>query len=255
MKKITILLFLNLLFFTPQLDAQYIFTANATKHSADLKVCYNKPNVQPDISVLIAEEMVNETFSVGFTDSKEQADVIITNELDKSDISIVDTPAKDANLSIYFGDALSSPDVGIKVVENGTVDILVFNETMSLSPEKLISALLPIINASLDYKFEQIPIWGKEENETQEPQTLEPTYYAGINTARWIENIEDGVIQLDDNSIFYVYDDDRYISKLWTKMNDIVVSPTEVPGHYYLQKDGGIYKDAETLRAICVKGN
>ena len=85
-------------------------------------------------------------------------------------------------------------------------------------------------------------------------QVLEPVYYAGIDVAHWITKIEDSVIQLDDNSLFYVYDEDRYISKLWAEKNDVVVSPTEVMGHYYITKDGGIYKEAETLRAICVKG-
>lgn len=38
-------------------------------------------------------------------------------------------------------------------------------------------------------------------------------------------------------------------------MNDVIIQPTEVNGHYYISKDGGLSKKPETLWAICIKGN
>jgi hypothetical protein len=164
----------------------------------------------------------------------------------------------EADLSVIYGEKLMNPSVRIELIETGTVDFLVFNESASFDMESLILALLPIINAKLGYTFDDIPYWGPEGGPIveDEPEALvvKPTYYAGINIAHWIANIEDDVIQLEDHSLFYIYDEDRYISKLWQKNNDVIVTPTAVVGHYYIAKNGGVYKETETIRAICIKG-
>jgi N-acetyl-anhydromuramyl-L-alanine amidase AmpD len=208
---------------------------------------------------MIGENLNTRDFSIGFTDTKSDAHVIISDNSTESDLVIVKSRLSEANLSVIYGEKLINPSVRIEVMENGTVDFLVYNESESFDVESLILAFLPIINAQIGHSFDVIPYWGSEEEpvfeEEQEEQEIKPTYYAGINLAHWITSIEEGVIQLDDNSLFIVYEEDRYISKLWQNKNDVVVTPTEVAGHYYITKDGGIYKEVETLRAICIKGN
>lgn len=237
--------------------AQYSVSTNKSIEDADLAVSINTSTANANISVLIGENLNNKNFSVGFTDTKEQADIIITDN-NESDLIIVKSRLSEADVSVIYGEKMINPDVRIEVVESGTVDFLIYNESASFDVESLILSLLPIINAQMGYTNEAIPYWGTEggniPEEDQEEQVIEPTYYAGINLAHWITSIQDGIIQLDDNSVFYVYDEDRYISNLWQKMNDVIVSPTEVGGHYYITKDGGIAKEPETLRAICIKG-
>lgn len=239
-------------------SAQYTVCTNAPIGSANLAVSINTSTANANISVMIGENLNSRDFTIGFTDTKSDADVAISDNSSESDLIIVKSRLSDADLSVKYGEKLMNPSVRIEVIENGTVDFLVYNESESFDAESLILSLLPIINAYLGYSFEAIPYWGPEGGpeveEEQAAQVIEPTYYTGINIAHWIASIKDGIIQLDDNSVFAVYDDDRYISNLWQNKNDVVVTPTEVMGHYYITKDGGIYKEAETLRAICIKG-
>jgi len=238
--------------------AQYSVCSNAPMEGADLAVSINTSTANANISVMIGENLNTRDFTLGFTDTKSDADIIISDNSLESDLVIVKSKLSEAGLSVIYGEKLINPSVRIEVMESGTVDFLVYNESESFDVESLVLALLPIINAHLGYTYDVIPYWGTEggtvAKEKQKNQVLEPVYYAGINVAHWITNIEQGAIQLDDNSIFYVYDDDRYISKSWQNKNDVVVTPTEVMGHYYITKDGGIYKEPETLRAICIKG-
>ncbi|MFT4534597.1 MAG: hypothetical protein ACJA1A_001440 [Saprospiraceae bacterium] len=238
--------------------AQYSVSTNASIDVAHLAVSINTSTANATISVMIGENLNNRDFSIGFTEVKSDADIIITDNSRESDFIIVKSRLSEADLSVSYGEKLINPSVTIEIIENGTVNFLVFNESESFDAETLVLSLLPIINAQLNYVYDVIPYWGLEEvpvvEEEQEVQVLEPTYYSGINLTHWIADLQEDKIQLDDNSIFYIYDEDRYISKLWLKNNDVVVTPTEVAGHYYITKDGGIYKEAETLRAICVKG-
>jgi hypothetical protein len=239
-------------------NAQYTVTTNGSLADADLAVCIKTSIANANLSVKIGENLYNRDISIGLTDNRAEADVILSDNVQASDLLMVKSRLSEADLSVSYGESTINPDIAIEMVSTGTVDYLVFNESASMDIESLIMALLPIINAHIGYKYDVIPSWGdgKENSAATEQEEVElvPTYYAGINLAHWITSIEDGMIQLDDNSIFYVYDDDRYISNLWQKMNDVVVSPTGVEGHYYITKDGGIYKESEVLRAICIKG-
>ena len=149
-----------------------------------------------------------------------------------------------------------NPSVRIEVVESGTVDFLIYYEAEEFDIESLILSLITIINAHMGYPYEAIPYYGPEggpQTTEVEEVVLTPVRYEGINVARWVSSLEEGYIQLDDNSIFYVYDEDQYMSKLWKKHDDVAVSPTQVFGHYYITKSKGPYQDPETLRAICIQ--
>jgi hypothetical protein len=238
--------------------AQYAVCTNASVDLSHFAVSINTSTANANISVMIGENLNTRDFSIGLTDSPSNADVIILDNPIESDLIIAKTRLGEANLSIKYGEKLINPSVRIELIEDGIVDFLIYNKSESFDIETLILSLLPIINSNLDNKYDFIPNWGPQGgNKVKEElasQVIEPVYYSGINISHWITELEDGMILLDDNSVFYVYDEDRYISNLWQKKNDVVVSPTEVVGHYYITKDGGIYKEAETLRAVCVKG-
>ncbi len=254
--KISLIILLSIIFVFSA-KTQYSVSPNATIEASDLAVSINTSTANANISILIGEYLNNRDFSIGFTEIRSESDIIILENSLESDLIIVKSRLGESDLSVVYGESMINPDLRIEIVESGTVDFLVFLESESFNIESLILGLLPIINASLGYKYEVIPYWGPEGGpivqEEPEQQIVQPTYYAGTNLAHWITSIENGVIQLEDNSMFYVYDDDRYMSDLWQKMNDVIVQPTEVIGHYYISKNGGISKEAETLRAICVK--
>lgn len=235
---------------------QYSVCTDVSMMGANLAVSINTSTANANISVMIGEDLNSRDFSIGFTNDVNEADIILRCDVE-SDLKIVKSRLSEANLSVVYSEKRINPDVRIEVVENGTVDFLIYYGLETFDIESLILSMLPIINASIGYKYDAIPYWGPEggpaDEEEIQYQTIEPILYEGINIARWITGINEGVILLNDNSTFYVYDEDRYISNLWAEKNDVVVTPTEVPGHYYITKDGGIYKDPETLRAICFK--
>lgn len=237
--------------------SQYTVRTNAAIENAHLAASINTSTANANLTVMIGENLNSRNFSIGFTDLKSDADVVITDNASANDLIIVKSRLSEAGLSVKYGEKLINPSVKIELIENGTVDYLIYNESESFDIEALILALLPIINANIGYPYDVIPYWGPEGSPTPEnqpeQQVFEPVQYDGINIARWISTIEEGIIQLDDNTLFYVYNEDRYMSKLWQVKNDVVVTPTEVFGHYYITKDGGIYKEAETLRAICFR--
>lgn len=239
-------------------SAQYSVSTSAPLSKADLAVMINTSSPNTKLTVMIGDQLNTSDFSVGFTDNPADADVIITDDASKSDLAIVKARLSDANFTVKYGERIINPDVRILLVESGSVDILVYSDSENFDMEALILGLLPIINAQLDYVFDVIPYWGPEggppTQEQEEEVVLQPVKYTGLNMAHWIAKIDGGYIQLEDNAVFYVYDEDRYISDLWKARNDVIVTPTEIVGHYYITKDNGIYKEAESLRAICIKG-
>ena len=251
------LFFLLLLFmYASNVVGQYAVFTQETSNDADLKVMINTSAANANITVMIGENLNNRDFSIGFTNKKEDADVIVAQQREGSNFSAVKSRLSDADVSVKYGERLINPSVRIELKDEGEVDFLVFYEGEEFDMEALIIALLPIINAQMGYVNEAIPYWGTGEGppmEEQQEAVLTPQRYFGTHIARWISDLDDGYLILDDNSIFYVYDEDRYMYDLWKKHNDVVVTPTEVYGHYYISKNMGPYKDAETLRAICVK--
>ena len=235
---------------------QYTAYTGSIPSEADLKVMINTSAANANITVMIGEGLYTSDFSIGFTNNKEDADVIVAAYNEGSDFSAAKTRLSEADVSVKYGEKLINSSVRIELKDEGEVDFLVFYEDEEFDMEALIIALLPIINAQIGYVNESIPYWGSAEGppvQEYHEAELTPQKYFGTHIARWISDLEDGFLILDDHSIFYVYDEDRYMYDLWKKNNDVIVTPTEVYGHYYISKNMGPYKDAETLRAICVK--
>ena len=69
--------------------AQYSVSSNATLEASDLAVSINTSTANANISVLIGENLNNRDFSVGFTDTRPDADIIISDNALESDLIIV----------------------------------------------------------------------------------------------------------------------------------------------------------------------
>ena len=178
----TRLTILSLILFSFSVKAQYSVSCNAKIERSDLAVFINTSTANANISVKIGENLNSKYFSVGFTDIKSDADVIISDNSTESDLIIVKSRLSKADLSVVYGESIINPDIRNEMVESGTVDFLVYNESKTFNIESLILAFLPIINANLGYTHEVIPYWGteggpiveEEEEEEEEVQVLQP---------------------------------------------------------------------------------
>ena len=237
------------------LQSQYSISTTGIPSTADLSVAIGESIRGAKMKVMIGQDLNTSNFSIGFTNNPPDADVTIIDAKTETDLKIIKTRLSNSNISVQYGESIINPDVRINVIESGEVDYLIYYETEEFNVESVVMGLLPLINAELGYKYDMIPYYGPEggppQQGTQQSTTIQPLIYKNMNVAHWIISIDGGVIQLDDRVYFYVYDDDRYILQQWREKNDVVVSPTTVPGHYYITRNGGIYKEDDTLRAVC----
>lgn len=233
--------------------AQYTVNFTSSAYTADLNVSVGKNIIYADIDVEISENVISEDFSVGFTDSRYKADVIIGTSSVSSDIKIFLGNSLSADLDIDISENQLYEDISIEIKSTGSVDYLVYNEDKFLSKEKLVVALLPIINAHLKYKFPKVPFWSRQKGLGSPEESFKPSLYCCPDLDHWVSSIKERVLTLEDGSVWLVYEDDQYITMLWLPIDNIKIKASGVYGHYYLSRYDSIMKKYETVRAIYVK--
>jgi hypothetical protein len=248
MLKVLLFLFLPAL-----VCAQYSVGFTSSTYAADLNVKAGQNIIYADLDVEISENVIYEDFTIGFTNSKHKADVVIGNSSSASDIQICISNSLYADIDINVSESQVYEDITIEIKTSGNVDYLVYNEDEFLSKEKLVVALLPIINSYLEYKFSKIPYWSPKKGLGNASDVLEPTLYCCPSLNHWIDEINDGVLTLEDDSMWIIYEDDQYTTMLWLPVDKIYIEPSSTYGHYYLSRINSLTKKKETVRAICVK--
>ena len=233
--------------------SQYSVNLLTSGYSHDFSVKVGEDIMFSELSVKISENIIGEDFTVGFTNLKSKADVIIANTSSTSDLSILITNSAYADMTIKVSENIFYEDISIEIKSSGLVDYLIYNEDNFLSREKLVVALLPIINSHLDYKFDKIPYWSKNKGIGKPEDVLKPSIYCCPLLNHWIDSVEDGILHLEDGSIWLIYKEDIYNTLLWLPVDNIKIKPSEYPGHYYLSKYNSISEIYETVRAICIK--
>lgn len=242
-----------LIFFSSNIGAQYIVNLANSGFSSDLDVKIEEGILYADIDVELSESVLYEDFTIGFTTSIERADVVISNSSIYSDISIFLSESIYPDLTVDVSESQLYEDIGIEVKRSGYVDYLVFSADENLTREKLVAALLPIINAYLEYEFDEIPFWSKENGIGEPEDEYKPTLYCCPAMDHWISSIQGRILKLEDGSLWVIYEQDAYESSLWLPIDDIIVEPTDIYGHYFLHKYDDLSDSYETVRAICVE--
>jgi|LSQX01.2.fsa_nt_gb hypothetical protein len=146
-------------------NAQISFKINGNSFLSDLTVSISDKILFPDISIKIGEEVFFENFTVGITANKNQADFIITDSTFADVIIKISESVLLADLSIKAGKAVLLPDVTIKIKKTGVVDYAIYSEKEYITLQELVIALLPAINQELNYKFDNIPLFIKGNNQ------------------------------------------------------------------------------------------
>ena len=141
------------------LFAQYTAKVTEGKSYADLDVKISDNVYSEDLGVEISDNVYSEDFTIGFTNSKSKADVIISDSY-SADFE-VNIKSSYADIDIEASDNVYSEDIGIEIRKSGTVDYLVYSDVDLLSTEILVCALLPIINLHLDEddRLEDVPVY------------------------------------------------------------------------------------------------
>lgn len=153
MKRFTLVILLLLQF---SLRGQ-IYTVNVDKDiwSPDARIQIAKDVFYPDLKVLFGTSVLYPNISVGLTDSRYNADFIITDSY--SDVNIqYDENTWSPDLSIMYGEDILYPDFSVRWVKSGTVNYLIYADDDFLTPQKIICALLPLINAEMDFQFDAL---------------------------------------------------------------------------------------------------
>lgn len=233
--------------------SQYSVGFTSSSYAADLNVRVGESIIYADLDVEISENVIYEDFTIGFTNSKHNADVVIGTSPSASDIQICISNSLYADMDIDVSESQIYEDISIEIKSSGSVDYLVYNEDEFLSKEKLVVALLPIINAHLEYKFSKIPHWSSKKGLGKASNVLEPTLYCCPTLNHWIDEINDGVLTLEDDSMWIIYEDDQYTTMLWLPVDKIYIESSSTYGHYYVSRINSLAKTKETVRAICVK--
>lgn len=140
-------LFALVSFLTVQTFAQQHIYVNANANS-ELPVVNISENVSfPDIKVLLARDISFEDITVGITNNRHQADIILTRrEIDAGLAVRVDNTEAFPDLRILYSHDLAFPDVRIEFRDdNRPVDYLIYTEKTTVSEQELIACLLPLI--------------------------------------------------------------------------------------------------------------
>lgn len=153
MKRFTIVLLLFLQF---SMQGQ-IYTAKVDKDmwSPDVRVQISKDLFNPDVTIQFGSSIPNPDISIGLTDNRYNADFVITDSY--VDVNIqYDDDIWSPDFSIKYGDNFYYPDFSIKWVKSGTVNYLIYTNQDFLTPEEIICALLPMINAKMEFQFDAL---------------------------------------------------------------------------------------------------
>jgi len=182
--------------------AQISFRIDSKILSSDLRVRISENVNFPDIRVKIGGSVHFEDFSVGITSNRNQADFIITT----SRYSELTVRASEnvlfPDIRIKAGENVLFADVVIKIKKTGTVDYIVYTEKEYISLTDLVVALLPAINKEMDYKFEKIPIYVEESNQSAN-----------------LSNLSGIIFLLKGASVFAQDDKQSYLGKIDNKYN------------------------------------
>jgi hypothetical protein len=145
--------------FCSNVNSQYTAKVTNGKSYVDLNVKISDDAFSADLGVEISYDVFSEDFTIGFTDTKTKADVIISDSY-SADFE-VNMKSNFPDINIKASDDVFSEDIAIKIKKSGYVDYLVYNEMDLLCTETLVCALLPIINLHLDKddRLEGVPIY------------------------------------------------------------------------------------------------
>lgn len=153
MKRLTLVILLLLQFSL----SGHIYSAKVDKDvwSPDVRVQISKDLFYPDVTIQFGSSILYPDISVGLTDSRYNADFVITNSF--SDVNIqYDDDIWSPDFRVKYGDNLYYPDFRIKWVKSGTVNYLIYSDQDFLTPEEVICALLPVINAKMEFQFDAL---------------------------------------------------------------------------------------------------
>jgi len=153
MKGFTLFIFFLLQF---SLNGQ-IYSARVDKDiwSPDARIQIAKDIFYPDLTIQFGTSVLYPNISVGLTDSRYNADFIITDSY--SDVNIqYDDDTWSPDLSIMYGEDILYPDFSIRWVKSGTVNYLIYADEDFLTPQEIICVLLPLINAEMEFQFDAL---------------------------------------------------------------------------------------------------
>ena len=157
MKNILFIIF-NLTFLL--INAQFQFKLS-NSYNADIDVRFTD-SYNADVDIRFVESEYQADFTVGFTNSKSDATVLISKNSYNADLDVRITDSYSADIDIRITDSYNA-DVDIMIKKSGIVDYLIYSEEWPDKNELLI-ACLPIINAYTDKiaKVEKLPFFFKD---------------------------------------------------------------------------------------------
>ena len=191
-----------LIIFSHTAIAQISFRIESDILYPDLTVKISENVFFPDIRVKIGESILFEDFTVGITSNRSQADFIITTSRYPEFTVRASENIFFPDISIKVSENVLFPDVRIEIKKTGTVDYIVYTEKEYISLIDLVVALLPAINMEMDYKFEKIPIYVKESNQSTN-----------------VSNLSEIIFLLKGALVFAQDDEQTYLGKIDNKYN------------------------------------
>ena len=171
MKNILFIIF-NLTFLL--INAKFEFKLS-NSYNADIDVRFTD-SYNADVDIRFVESEYQADFTVGFTNSKSDATVLLSKNSYNADLDVRITDSYNADIDIRITDSYNA-DVDIMIKKSGIVDYLIYSEEWPDKNELLI-ACLPIIKAHTDKiaKVEKLPFFFKECGEI-----ILPTYETQIS--------------------------------------------------------------------------
>lgn len=214
--------------------AQYFAKVTNGESYAKLNVNISDNVYMQDLGIEISENVYIEDFTIGFTSSKTDADVFISDSYTPDfEVNIKNSYA---DIDIEASDNVYMEDIGIEIKKSGYVNYLVYNDMDFLSIEVLVCALLPIINLHLDdnKKIEKIPIYKSQSSQLKSsngPSSVSPyvesqivgdfegwdgdTIFKLMNGEVWQQSSYDYIYHYDYNPIIKIFETQNgYIMKV-----------------------------------------
>ena len=134
---------------------------------ADLDVKFTSSSYA-DLDVRFVDSEYSADFTVGFTNSKYNATVVVGNN-NYADVNVKITESNYADIDIRITNS-SYADLDIMIKKSGTVDYLIYSDRY-LDKNEIIVACLPIIkNFSKDLKLKEIASYIEECGSIIEPE-------------------------------------------------------------------------------------
>lgn len=171
---------------------------------ADLNVKFTRSSYA-DIDIRFVESEYLADFTVGFTNTKYNATVVISKSYN-ADLDVKITNSSYADLDVKITES-SYSDVDMMIKKSGYVDYLIYSESY-LDKNEIIIACLPIIKAFAYDKIneEKIPLFFNDCGKILEPEyeTFISGEYEGWNFDNAIYELDNG-LSVSSNTYTYTY--------------------------------------------------